>query len=116
MSLLTFEPNSERIMLAHRRLAAAYARQEGAEVPVVEAVAESHAAIMGRPAKVGTLFPQVFYGTDASHLLHAGIPTVIYGPGKVADINVPNESMAIADFLAAARVYLMSASRICARH
>jgi acetylornithine deacetylase len=87
-----------------------------AEVPVVEAVAQSHAAVLGRPARVGSLFPQVFYGTDASHLLHAGIPTVIYGPGKVADINVPDESMAIADFLAAARVYLMSASRICARH
>jgi acetylornithine deacetylase/succinyl-diaminopimelate desuccinylase-like protein len=86
------------------------------EVPVVEAVADSHESILGRPAKIGSLFPQVFYGTDASHLLHAGIPTVIYGPGKVADINVPDESMAVADFLAAARVYLMSASRICARH
>ena len=87
-----------------------------AEEPIVETVAQAHEAILGRPARVGSLFPQVFFGTDASHLLHAGIPTVIYGPGKVADINVPDESMAIADFLAAARVYLLSASRICARN
>ena len=86
------------------------------QVPVVAIVAKAHEAILGRPARTGSLYPQVFYGTDASHLLHAGIPTAIYGPGKVADINVPNESMAIADFLAAARVYLVSASRICARH
>lgn len=85
------------------------------DTAIVQTVARSHEAVLDQPAIVGPLYPQVFYGTDASHLLHAGIPTVIYGPGKVTDINVPDESMAIADFLAAAEVYLASAQAICAR-
>ena len=36
MSFLTFDPHSERIALAHKRLADAYARKPGAEVPVIE--------------------------------------------------------------------------------
>jgi hypothetical protein len=36
MGLLDFDPKSERIALAHRRLKAAYDRREGAEVPVVD--------------------------------------------------------------------------------
>ena len=36
MTRLQFDPHSERIETAHRRLAAAYTRRPGAEVPVVE--------------------------------------------------------------------------------
>jgi len=36
MPLLTFDPKSDRIALAHKRLAAAYARVPGAEIPIVE--------------------------------------------------------------------------------
>jgi acetylornithine deacetylase/succinyl-diaminopimelate desuccinylase-like protein len=64
---------------------------------------------------VGTLEPQVFFGTDASHLLAAGIPTAIYGPGRVADINAVEESIAVEDVLHAARVYTLSAFEVCAR-
>ncbi len=67
----------------------------------------------GAAPRVGPLIPQVFFGTDASHLLRAGIPTVIYGPGKVDDINQPDESIAVADFLTAAKVYYLSALAIC---
>jgi acetylornithine deacetylase len=83
--------------------------------PVVRAVADAHASVVGRSPTVGTLVPQVFFGTDASHILAAGIPTAIYGPGKVGDINTADESMAVADMVQAAQVYLLSALTICAR-
>lgn len=39
-SSFNFDPNSERIALARRRLAAAYAREEDAEVPIVDPVVD----------------------------------------------------------------------------
>ncbi len=83
--------------------------------PVVRAVVAGHEYVIGTKPNIGPLFPQIFYGTDASHLSRAGIPTVIYGPGKVDDINVPDESMAIDDLMTAAQVYALAAGRICAR-
>jgi len=83
--------------------------------PVVGAIAEAHKALSGSAPYIGPLFPQVYFGTDASHLARAGIPTVIYGPGKVDEINVVDESMPIADMKAAARVYARAAAKLCAR-
>ncbi len=83
--------------------------------PIVTAVALAHHQVTGAAAEVGTLVPQVFFGSDASHLLAAGIPTAIYGPGKVTDISTPNESMAVDDMMIAANVYLASALNLCAR-
>ncbi len=80
---------------------------------IVRTVAEAHQAVCGAAPHIGPLIPQVFFGTDASHLLRAGIPTVIYGPGKVDDINQPDESIAVADFLTAAKVYYLSALAVC---
>jgi acetylornithine deacetylase len=86
-----------------------------AKAPVVTAVARAHKATTGSKAKVGTLVPQVFFGTDASHILAAGIPTAIYGPGRVSDINSANESMAVEDMVTAAKVYLAAALDICGK-
>lgn len=83
--------------------------------PVVQAVARAHAAVAGRQPWIGPLSPQVFFGTDASHLSRAGIPTVIYGPGKVPEINCGDESMAVDDLMQAAQVYAMAAADLCAR-
>jgi acetylornithine deacetylase len=83
--------------------------------PIVRTVAAAHHQITGSPPRVGTLIPQVFFGSDASHLLAAGIPTAIYGPGAVTDISTPDESMALHEMLTAANVYLQSALAICAR-
>ena len=51
MSLFTFDPKSDRIALAHKRLAAAYARTPGAEVPIVEPGARG--PVPGMPAPTG---------------------------------------------------------------
>lgn len=78
------------------------------EALVVRTVAAAHRGVTGTAARVGTLVPQVFFGTDASHILAAGIPTAIYGPGRVTDINTPDESIAVTDIVTAAQVYLAS--------
>lgn len=47
----------------------------------------------------------VLYGSDASHFVQlAGVPTVVFGPGSIADAHIPNESVAISDVVAAAEV------------
>ena len=83
--------------------------------PIVAAVASAHRQVAGVAAAVGTLVPQVFFGSDASHLMAAGIPTAIYGPGKVTDISTPDESMAVDDMMIAANVYFQTALTLCAR-
>lgn len=83
--------------------------------PVVAAVADAHASLFGARPYVGPLFPQVYFGTDASHLNRAGIATVIYGPGKVDQINVIDESMRIDDLVAAANVYTVAGAALCRR-
>jgi acetylornithine deacetylase/succinyl-diaminopimelate desuccinylase-like protein len=85
------------------------------DAPIVRAVAAAHQAATGQAPRVGTLYPQVFFGTDSSHLLRAGIPTAIYGPGKVSDINTADESMAVADAVGAARTYALAILDICGR-
>lgn len=83
--------------------------------PIVKTVAAAHARVAGGPPEVGSLVPLVFYGTDASHLLRAGIPTAIYGPGEFEEINVPDEAIAIEDVLQATRVYALSALAFCGK-
>lgn len=44
--------------------------------------------------------------TDARHLIHAGIPTVLFGPGSIeVDAHTVDESVSVADLLVAARAY-----------
>lgn len=43
------------------------------------------------------------YGTDGSKLSRAGVPTIVFGPGTIADAHSDHESVAIADVESAAR-------------
>ncbi|MFK8251830.1 M20 family metallopeptidase [Ancylobacter terrae] len=82
---------------------------------VVGAVAHAHQRLTGTRPYVGPLYPQVFFGTDASHLNRAGIATVIYGPGKCEEINVVDESMRVDDLIHAANVYTLAGALLCAQ-
>ncbi|WP_433465754.1 M20 family metallopeptidase [Spirillospora sp. CA-128828] len=44
------------------------------------------------------------FGTDASKLARAGIPSVVFGPGSIADAHSADESVALADVDLAARL------------
>jgi acetylornithine deacetylase len=52
-------------------------------------------------------------GCDAAWMCERGIPTLIYGPGDIANAHSPNESVAVADLLQAAKVYALTALRFC---
>lgn len=76
--------------------------------PVVRAVATAHRRVVGRAPRVGAWRPLVFYGTDGSHLARAGIPVAIYGPGTTAQVNRPEETIALPHALVAAEVYYLA--------
>jgi acetylornithine deacetylase len=76
-----------------------YALDTPAGSPVPAALRDALAAA-GRDAAVHGM-P---FGTDASKLARAGIPSVVFGPGSVADAHSADESVALADVDLAARV------------
>ena len=65
------------------------------------AIREAHAIVRGA-ATAPTMWPSV---SDAGWLAAAGIPTIICGPGELAQAHTTNESVAIADLIDAARIY-----------
>ncbi|MCL3817010.1 ArgE/DapE family deacylase [Aeromicrobium wangtongii] len=65
-----------------------------------EATAAVVAAGQPRPQLIGAP-----YGSDLRQYAAAGIPTVQYGPGDIADAHALGENVAIADVIAAARAY-----------
>jgi formylaminopyrimidine deformylase len=69
--------------------------------PGVDALAQAHQAVLGRTPETG-MWPSV---SDAGWLASAGIPTVIYGPGKLEQAHAINERVPVADLVAASQVY-----------
>lgn len=53
-------------------------------------------------------------GCDATWLHRAGTPTLIYGPGDLADAHRPDESVRVDHLVEAAKVYALTALDICA--
>jgi acetylornithine deacetylase len=82
---------------------------------VVRAMADAVSAELGRPAEVGPHWPESFYGTDASHIARAGIPTVICGPGSHTQIGRPGERVAVAELQQAARAYVRASGELLER-
>ncbi|MFI0369357.1 M20/M25/M40 family metallo-hydrolase [Actinomadura sp. 1N219] len=52
------------------------------------------------------------FGTDASKLARAGIPSVVFGPGSVTDAHSADESVALADVDLAARLIVQTVRSI----
>ena len=75
---------------------------------VVKAVSAAHTSVTGRACETGVFSPQYFFGSDAPHLVDAGIPTCMYGPGKMADLNSASESIEWLDVVTASDVYLVA--------
>lgn len=69
------------------------------------AISRAHLAVTGKECEASFAHPQIYYGSDAPHLVAAGIPTVMYGPGKAADVNRPDEAILWRDVVQAASVY-----------
>jgi len=69
--------------------------------PGVDVLARAHQSVLGSTPDTG-MWPSV---SDAGWLASAGIPTVIYGPGRLEQAHAINEHVAVADLVAAAQVY-----------
>ena len=51
------------------------------------------------------------YGSDARHFVAAGIPAVVFGPGRIEAAHFPDESVHWPDVEAAADVFAETARR-----
>ena len=78
--------------------------------PIVRAVSGAFAAVTGEAPRVGGMR----YGADMRLLANEGAtPTLLFGPGDVRDAHRPDESVAVADLVTAARVVALAAVRFC---
>ncbi|MEV0640034.1 M20 family metallopeptidase [Streptomyces sp. NPDC050619] len=75
--------------------------------PVVAALCQA-LTDEGRPGAVQGM-P---FGTDASKLARAGIPSVVFGPGSVTDAHSADESVALTDVALAARTITTTVRRL----
>ncbi|MET7567764.1 M20/M25/M40 family metallo-hydrolase [Streptomyces sp. NPDC005492] len=78
-----------------------------AGAPVVIALCEA-LADHGRPSMVHGM-P---FGTDASKLARAGIPSVVFGPGSVTDAHAAAESVDVAEVALASRIVVDTVRRM----
>ncbi|WP_436923044.1 M20/M25/M40 family metallo-hydrolase [Halosimplex amylolyticum] len=78
-----------------------------ADEPVVAALQEAMAASgLSATAPTGET-----YGSDARHYVAAGIPTVVFGPGRIEEAHFPDESVRWPEVLTAGAVLVETARR-----
>ncbi|WP_067464103.1 M20 family metallopeptidase [Actinomadura macra] len=73
------------------------------DTPAASAVPAALRGALAAAGRDGTARGMPF-GTDASKLAVAGIPSVVFGPGSIADAHSAGESVELAEVTAAARV------------
>ncbi len=76
-------------------------------LPIVDCVAASVEELTGRRPQIGS----IPYATDASHLIHAGIPSIIFGPGNPEKAHTADEYVEVNQLPLAAKVYAMAAMK-----
>jgi acetylornithine deacetylase/succinyl-diaminopimelate desuccinylase-like protein len=72
--------------------------------PLIDVIGRAHEIIRGSSVRMTSELPGQAFVTDAADLAHAGLETVVYGPGEWR--HRPNESIKITDLVDAARIYL----------
>ena len=61
------------------------------DLPGFDTGFESDIADLGRCCNHGTAFKKVSFGAEASLFHNAGIPSILCGPGHIAQAHQPNE-------------------------
>jgi acetylornithine deacetylase len=80
------------------------------ESPIVCAIAEGHAQILGK----APIVQGVTYGSDLRLFTnHGGIPAVLYGPGSIFDAHTVNEHVDLEEVVAATKVLACIVSSWC---
>ncbi|WP_123536454.1 M20/M25/M40 family metallo-hydrolase [Halosimplex salinum] len=82
-----------------------------AEVTSDERVVTALQRAMGAAGLSGTAPVGETYGSDARHYIEAGVPTVVFGPGRIEDAHFPDESVHWPDVLTAGEVLAETARR-----
>jgi succinyl-diaminopimelate desuccinylase len=77
--------------------------------PLVQVVTQAATEVLGQEPKI----MGVVYWTDGAHLAKAGIPTLIFGPGDIAEAHAAVEFVDIKQLYKAAQVYALTALNIC---
>jgi succinyl-diaminopimelate desuccinylase len=76
-----------------------------ADAPLVRAALAARAAVCGSAAPIGVPF-----GTDGSKLAaRGGIPTIILGPGSIAQAHIVDEWIEVTQLVQAAQIYIQCA-------
>ncbi len=78
------------------------------ELQIVDLLSRSIAEI---PGEIPTFSPFPA-SCEASFLVEAGIPALIFGPGKIEEAHSANEFVSITDIVAAGRIYALLALRV----
>lgn len=77
--------------------------------PIVQSVTKAYDAVLGTEGAISAFFG----GTDAPNL---GFPTLVFGPGAIAQAHSTNEFVEIEDVVTATKVYLCAALDILKHH
>ncbi len=71
--------------------AAGFTIEKLSQSPVLDTGPESEVVVLAQELSGNREFGKVSYGTDGSQFHHAGIPTVVCGPGSIEQAHKPNE-------------------------
>jgi acetylornithine deacetylase len=85
--------------------------------PIVQAVARSYRAVMGRePAAIGTVLPHSYSADDTCHLWKAGIPCLLYGPATIRGNETEDDAcVLVSEMETVTRVLAVTALDVCGR-
>lgn len=84
------------------------------DTPMIQVLKRNVTEIRGSAPHVGTKLPNGYGGTDASHLLPAGIACCIYGPGARGEGPDRYLGVSIDEMWTCCRAYAATAEEVCA--
>ena len=95
--------------------AAGFVIEQMSQIPVLDTGPESEVVALAHELTGNNEIGKVSFGTEGSQFQRAGIPTVVCGPGSIAQAHKPNEYVTL-DQLAKCDAFLRGlADRICHR-
>ena len=84
-------------------------------IPMLETSPESEVVALAQELTGEREFGKVSFGTEASHFQGAGIPTVVCGPGSIAQAHKPNEYVTLEQVAQCEAFLRRLADRVCSK-
>lgn len=83
------------------------------EIPLDHPLIKALATVIDQQFAARPVTKGVVYWTDAAHLARADIPTVVFGPGDIAQAHAAVEYIDADQIYQAARIYALTALKVC---